>query len=94
MSKQQVRVGIQTKQGSLSENCCTLQFVIEFIHGVQSATRLPVDGTWKSLLKVKRCWIEWRTPDKAEELIVVFNRNVINLYFTANKSTMSVYELL
>jgi len=26
MSKQLVRVGIQTK-GSLSENCCTLQFV-------------------------------------------------------------------
>jgi len=35
-----------------------------------------------------------------EELIVVFNHNVINLYFTANKSTMytsyydKVYELL
>jgi len=38
--------------------------------------------------------------DRAEELIVVFNHNVINLYFTANKSTMytsyydKVYELL
>jgi len=31
------------------------------------------------------------TPDRAEELIVVFNHNVINLYFTANKSTMYVY---
>jgi len=26
MSKQLVRVGIQTNLGSLSENCCTLQF--------------------------------------------------------------------
>jgi len=37
---------------------------------------------------------------RVEELIAVFNRNVINLYFTANKSTMytsyydDVYELL
>jgi len=36
---------------------------------------------------------ESRTPDRAEELIVVFNHNVINLYFTANESTMYVYEL-
>jgi len=40
------------------------------------------------------------SPDRAEELIVVVNHNVINLYFTANKSTMymsycdKVYELL
>jgi len=27
MSKQLVRVGIQTNQESLSENCCTSQFV-------------------------------------------------------------------
>jgi len=27
MSKQLVRVGIQTNWGSLSENCCTSQFV-------------------------------------------------------------------
>jgi len=38
--------------------------------------------------------IEWRSPDRAEELIVVFNHDVINWYFTANKSTMYVYELL
>jgi len=38
--------------------------------------------------------IKWRSPDRAEELIVVFNHNVINLYFTANKTTMYVYELL
>jgi len=38
--------------------------------------------------------IEWRSPDRAEELIVVFNHDVINLYFTANKSTVYVYELL
>jgi len=34
-----------------------------------------------------------RSPARAEELIVVFNHNVINLYFTANKCTMYVYEL-
>jgi len=44
--------------------------------------------------------IKWRSPGKAEELIVAFNHNVINLYFTANKSTMytsnydKLYELL
>jgi len=27
MTKQQVRVGIKTNQGSLSVNCCTSQFV-------------------------------------------------------------------
>jgi len=32
--------------------------------------------------------IEWISPDKAEELIVVFNHNVINLYFAANKSAI------
>jgi len=40
------------------------------------------------------------SPDRVEEFIVVFNHNVINLYFTANKSTVhtscydKVYELL
>jgi len=38
--------------------------------------------------------IEWRSPGRAEELIVVFNHNVINLYFTATKSVMYAYELL
>jgi len=38
--------------------------------------------------------IEWRSPDRAEELIGVFNHKVINLYFTAIKSTMYAYELL
>jgi len=44
--------------------------------------------------------IKLRSPDRAEELIVVFNHNVINLYFTANKRTMctsyydKVYKLL
>jgi len=33
-------------------------------------------------------------PDRADELNVVFNHNVINLNFTANKSTMYAYELL
>jgi len=41
-----------------------------------------------------------RSPDRAEELIVVVNQNVIKLYFTANKNTMytsyydKIYELL
>jgi len=38
--------------------------------------------------------MKWRSPDWVEELIVVFIHNAINLYFTANKSTMYVYELL
>jgi len=70
---------------------------IEFIYEVRSATRLPIERTRKSLLKIKRCLIKWRSPDRVEELIVVFKHNVINLYFTANKSTSyydKVYELL
>jgi len=68
---------------------------IEFIHEVRSATRLPIERTRKSLLKIfESCLIKWSSPDRAEELIVVFNHNVINLYFTANISTMYVYELL
>jgi len=41
-----------------------------------------------------------KSPDKAEELIVVFNHNVISLHFTANKSTVytsyydEVYQVL
>jgi len=38
--------------------------------------------------------IKWRSPDRAEELIIALNHNVINLYFTADKSTMYEYELL
>jgi len=38
--------------------------------------------------------IELRSLDKAQELIVAFNHNVIDLFFTANKSTMYAYELL
>jgi len=40
------------------------------------------------------------SPDRVEELIAIFNHNVINLYFTASKSTVhtsyydKVYELL
>jgi len=33
--------------------------------------------------------IKW-SPDRAEELIVIFNHDVINMYFSANKSTMSM----
>jgi len=66
---------------------------IEFIHQVRSATRLPIERTRKSLLKICNV-LDWRSPDRAEELIVVFNHIVINLYFTADKSTMYAYELL
>jgi len=38
--------------------------------------------------------IKWKSPDRAEELIVAYNHNVINLYFTANKRTMYVYETM
>jgi len=47
---------------------------------------------------LKGARFKWRSPDRSEELIVVFNHNVIN--FTANKSTKytsyydKVYELL
>jgi len=43
--------------------------------------------------------MKWRSADRVKGLIVI-NHNVINLYFIANKSTMStryydkVYELL
>jgi len=38
--------------------------------------------------------IKLKGPYRAEKSIVVFKYNVIKLYFTANKSTMYVYELL
>ena len=34
------------------------------------------------------------SPDRVEELTMVFNHNVINLYFSADKSIMYVYVLL
>jgi len=39
---------------------------IEFIHEVRSTTRLPVERTWQVLAvcRFKRCWIEWRSPDR------------------------------
>jgi len=39
MSKQQVRMGIQTNWGSLSENCCTSQFAYRIY--VQGSKRDP-----------------------------------------------------
>jgi len=72
---------------------------IEFIHEVRSVTRwqfatasLNEDG--KVYYIFERCLITWTSPNRAEELIVVFNHNVINLCFTANKGTMYVYVLL
>jgi len=32
--------------------------------------------------------MKWRSLDSVEELIVACNHNVINFYFTTNKSTM------
>jgi len=53
---------------------------IEFIHEVRSATRSPLRERGKVYQRFKRCLIIWRSPDRAEELIVVFNHNVTNLY--------------
>jgi len=47
MFKQLVLVGIQTNYGSFSVNCCTLQFVIKFMHVVRSATQLPIKRMWE-----------------------------------------------
>ena len=66
---------------------------IEFIHKVRSATRSPLRERGKVYYRFKMCLIDWRSPDRAEELIV-FKHNVINLDFTANTSTMYAYELL
>jgi len=38
--------------------------------------------------RFERCLIKLKGPYRAEKSIVVFNHNVTNLYFTANKSTM------
>ena len=72
--------------------CCNL--FIEFIHEVRNTTWLPIERMKKSLWKIEKVldWME--ESDRAEELIVVFNHNIINLYFTANESTMYAYELL
>jgi len=37
---------------------------IKFTHEVQSVTRLPIERTQKNLLKIKRCLIKWRSPDR------------------------------
>jgi len=42
MSKQLVHMGIVAPRN----------LMIEFIHEVRSATRLPIERTWKSLLKI------------------------------------------
>jgi len=66
---------------------------IEFIHEVRSSTRLPIGRTWAVFAvcyRFERCLIDVRSPDRAEELIVVFNDNVMNLFFTANKSTVCI----
>jgi len=47
MSKQLERVGIQTNSGSLSGIIATRNLFVEFIHEVRSATRLPIERTWK-----------------------------------------------
>jgi len=49
MSEQQVRVGIQTNL--YLRIVAPRNLFIEFIREVRSATRLPIERTWKSLLK-------------------------------------------
>jgi len=48
----------------------------------------PLRERGKVYERFERCLIIWRSPDRAEELIAVFNHIVINLRFTGNKSTM------
>jgi len=52
MSKQLVRVGIQTNERSLSENCCTSQFFYRIYTRGAELTRLPIERTRESLLKI------------------------------------------
>jgi len=96
MSEQLVRVGIETNKDHYLRIVAPRNLFIEFIHEVRSATRLP-SPHWESGEKfindLKGAWLNGRVQT-AEELIVVFNHNVINLYFTANESTMYAYELL
>ena len=55
------------------------------------------DSHWENAEKfikdLKGAWLNGVQIEQ-RELIVVVNYNVINLYFTANKSTMYVYVLL
>jgi len=51
MSKQQVRVGIQTNQGSFPENYCTSQFVYRIY--TRGATRHPVENVEKFIKDLK-----------------------------------------
>jgi len=76
---------------------------IELIHEVRSGPGSPLRERENSLQFVKDlkgARLNGRCPGRVEELIVVFNHNVINLYFTANTSTMytsyydKVYKLL
>jgi len=49
MSKQLVRMGIQKIKDLYLKIVAPRNLFIEFIHGVRSATRLPIDRTRKSL---------------------------------------------
>ena len=58
MSKQQVRMGIQTNWGSLSENCCTSQFAYRIY--VQGSKRDPTphwENAEKFIKDLKGAWL-------------------------------------
>ena len=81
-------------KGFLSENCCTSQFVCQ---SYTRGSKRDLTPHWENAKK----FIKYlKGPDRVEELIVVFNHNVINMHFTANNNTMyasyydKVYELL
>jgi len=57
MSKQLVRMGIQKIKDLYLKIVAPRNLFIEFIHGVRSATRLPIDRTRKSL---KGAWLNGR----------------------------------
>jgi len=52
MSKQLVRMGIQTNQGSFLRIVAPRNLFIEFMHEVRSATLLLIARMRKSLLKI------------------------------------------
>jgi len=52
MSKQLARVRIQTNWGSLSENCCTSQFVYRIYTRFEARPDPPIEKTRKSLLRI------------------------------------------
>jgi len=94
LNSSDLRVGLKTLFNTIKYLSCLSNLCTRF----EARPDSPLRERGKVYERVKRCFINW-SPDRAEELIV-FDHNVINLYFTANKSTMcksyfdKVYELL